>query len=715
MTLPTTYPINGTDDDSDMFGPPRSSPPIGYHHHRSKVPMISPKLRQREERKRILQLCAHKLERIKDSEANLRRSVCINNTYSRLTDELRREKQSRYLANLPKSETKPEAAHNSTFNSYKCSSNLPSTNNNNQINSNHSCSANNNYNSNNLQHQNDPMEMYPSSTIQNYHNLHYQQQQYHQSSISNQTSTTCITTSVHSAAKPTIPCINANNNIISNFNSNKSVNCNNSSNDNSDDGNILINNKNIDNSTSNRESNGENIDNTNTNISSNNNNKINENSADCRDIVNNSDKNISNTVNDNNKCIENKNYSNIHSISHTDSKTEDFKILSTSLPSCQFYSNNNSIAKASSPSAVLSTPNDCALISSYSQTSTISTPTTAFTCNSSTTITNAKENSTSMILPICSKLLAPSSSISTSLPQAATSILETSSTTRNNNGNVNNNNNNKFLSSCQSTNSVDTDLEILDRELSAIDATMPLTDPEITQGVEHLEKAVSSRKRLRSEDDNDRFVREALSHFYLPTTVTTTAQKLISTVIDDCPLDLKRPKLSLSSTSTLSPPSISSIYGFGAIGNANISSITGNCFNYGIGIGLGFNVCNSIVSNSYAIGCCSQVVASSIMSAAAATTNGSIISSNNFNNNSNNINTNNNLITNDLDLELALDLNSPNQKEFEVIMDALRLGTPSPTPSCGSDSCGQAAMMSETGSCNPNGIFNNLVVTSLET
>ncbi|EDW43973.1 GM18890 [Drosophila sechellia] len=93
---------SSSDEDSDMFGPPRCSPPIGYHHHRSRVPMISPKLRQREERKRILQLCAHKMERIKDSEANLRRSVCINNTYCRLNDELRREKQMRYLQNLPR-------------------------------------------------------------------------------------------------------------------------------------------------------------------------------------------------------------------------------------------------------------------------------------------------------------------------------------------------------------------------------------------------------------------------------------------------------------------------------------------------------------------------------------------------------------------------------------------------------------------------------------
>ena len=89
MTLPTTT-LNPSDDDSDMFGPPRSSPI--RHNNRPRVPMISAKLRLREERKRILLLCTHKLERIKDSETNLRRSVCINNTYSRLTDEDRREK-----------------------------------------------------------------------------------------------------------------------------------------------------------------------------------------------------------------------------------------------------------------------------------------------------------------------------------------------------------------------------------------------------------------------------------------------------------------------------------------------------------------------------------------------------------------------------------------------------------------------------------------------
>lgn len=153
---------------------------------------------------------------------------------------------------------------------------------------------------------------------------------------------------------------------------------------------------------------------------------------------------------------------------------------------------------------------------------------------------------------------------------------------------------------------VDTDLETLDRELNALDATMPLVDPEITQGAEQLERAIS-RKRSRSEEDNDRLVREALSQFtqYLP------SSRLLSG-IDDCPL--------LSSMSSPEKRSKTSS-----------------------------SVCNDLI-----------------------------------------------------DFDMSLDHNQ-NQKEFEVIMDALRLG------SGGSDSCGQAAMMSE------NGVFHNLVVASLET
>lgn len=95
---------------------------------------------------------------------------------------------------------------------------------------------------------------------------------------------------------------------------------------------------------------------------------------------------------------------------------------------------------------------------------------------------------------------------------------------------------------------VDTDLETLDRELNALDASMPLvSDPDITQGAEQLEKAIS-RKRSRSEEDNDRLVREALSTFshYLP------SPRLLSG-IDDCPLlmtsDSKRFKMDCSSSS----------------------------------------------------------------------------------------------------------------------------------------------------------------------
>lgn len=178
---------------------------------------------------------------------------------------------------------------------------------------------------------------------------------------------------------------------------------------------------------------------------------------------------------------------------------------------------------------------------------------------------------------------------------------------------------------------LDNDLEILDRELSAINAPMPLIDPEITQGAEQLEKAISSRKRLRSEDESDRLVREALSQFYIP------QQRLIS-AIEDCPLDV-----------------------------VSVGGGMGVGVGLGLGMGVGMGMGPMSSSKRQKLG------------------NG----------------------TNELELEF--DLNQ-NQKDFEVIMDALRLGTPSPTTSVGSDSCGQAAMMSESAS-----VFHNLVVTSLET
>ncbi|XP_051862854.1 serum response factor homolog B isoform X2 [Drosophila albomicans] len=187
------------------------------------------------------------------------------------------------------------------------------------------------------------------------------------------------------------------------------------------------------------------------------------------------------------------------------------------------------------------------------------------------------------------------------------------------------------------------DLEILDRELSAINAPMPLIDPEITQGAEQLEKAALSaaRKRLRSnssEDESDRLVREALSQFYMP------PQRLIS-AIEDCPLDVVGMGMNM-------------VVGGGGSGAGATNLLDGSGNSSSKRIKLSSNV-------------------------------GGVASDH-------------------LDL-VDFDMNQ-NQKDFEVIMDALRLGTPSPPSGASSDSCGQAAMMSESAS-----VFHNLVVTSLET
>lgn len=215
-----------------------------------------------------------------------------------------------------------------------------------------------------------------------------------------------------------------------------------------------------------------------------------------------------------------------------------------------------------------------------------------------------------------------------------------------------------------------TDLETLDRQINELNAAMPPIDPEIMQGAEQLERAlVSSRKRTRlivAEEDNDRLVREALAHFYLP------SPRLLS-AIDDCPttmattttttgsvqqqLDMKRPRLMAGST-----------FGIGGAGPDSSSTLV------------------------------------------------------------------------DLDLNLVDTFNQSRQREFEVIMETLRTGgggggngvggsvSSSSVLHCGggvmtgtvnglcqnaSDSCGQAAMLSEQGASS---VFHNLVsVASLET
>jgi hypothetical protein len=78
------------DDEDDIFGSTRT---ITFRRAKNKLSMISNELRMREKRKRVLQMCLRKLERIKDSENNLRISVIIHNTYSRLTADIKRDKQ----------------------------------------------------------------------------------------------------------------------------------------------------------------------------------------------------------------------------------------------------------------------------------------------------------------------------------------------------------------------------------------------------------------------------------------------------------------------------------------------------------------------------------------------------------------------------------------------------------------------------------------------
>ncbi|KAH8342960.1 homeotic protein ocelliless [Drosophila kikkawai] len=445
---------SSSDEDSDIFGPPRCSPPIGYHHHRSRVPMISPKLRQREERKRILQLCAHKLERIKDSEANLRRSVCINNTYCRLTDELRREKQMRYLQNLPRTDssatTTTELARENLF-------------------------------------QPNMDDAKPASNGQS------KSLSYGDSSSYNSSSSSSSTSSSNSCSSSTASSLN-----------------------------------------------------------------------------------MSSSSGRGNVCVS----------------------LENQPPSSRQQLMTTPAGASGAPAAANSAPLS----------------------------------------------VSGSASASASIGRK------------------------RHLSSSNLVN----DLEILDRELSAINAPMLLIDPEITQGAEQLEKAAlsASRKRLRSnsgsEDESDRLVREALSQFYIP------PQRLIS-AIEDCPLD---------------------VVGLGMGGSSGIGMGGGGGMTMGIGIGIG-----------------GGSGAGAEMGSTMSMSKRSKLNDHHHHlghHHHHSLHHHHHHHHHHLEL-VDFDMNQ-NQKDFEVIMDALRLGTPTPPSGASSDSCGQAAMMSESAS-----VFHNLVVTSLET
>lgn len=94
-------PTATTDDCDDIFGPPRTYP-TGYCPPKNRPSMISPKYRQKEERRKVLKISLSKLKRIEDPEASLCRSVLINNTMKRLQKETRDEKLQKQQLSYPR-------------------------------------------------------------------------------------------------------------------------------------------------------------------------------------------------------------------------------------------------------------------------------------------------------------------------------------------------------------------------------------------------------------------------------------------------------------------------------------------------------------------------------------------------------------------------------------------------------------------------------------
>ncbi|XP_066138939.1 uncharacterized protein [Euwallacea fornicatus] len=88
------------DDCDDIFGPPRAYP-MAYP-PRNRPSMISPKYKQKEERRKVLKISLNKLKKIDDPEANLCRSVLINNTMKRLQQETKEEKSQKQQLNYPR-------------------------------------------------------------------------------------------------------------------------------------------------------------------------------------------------------------------------------------------------------------------------------------------------------------------------------------------------------------------------------------------------------------------------------------------------------------------------------------------------------------------------------------------------------------------------------------------------------------------------------------
>lgn len=88
------------DDCDDIFGPPRAYPTA--YPPRNRPSMISAKYKQKEERRKVLKISLNKLKKIDDPEANLCRSVLINNTMKRLQQETRDEKLQKQQLHYPR-------------------------------------------------------------------------------------------------------------------------------------------------------------------------------------------------------------------------------------------------------------------------------------------------------------------------------------------------------------------------------------------------------------------------------------------------------------------------------------------------------------------------------------------------------------------------------------------------------------------------------------
>ncbi|XP_023310035.1 uncharacterized protein LOC108908322 [Anoplophora glabripennis] len=83
-------PSAATDDCDDIFGPPRTYP-TGYSPPKSRLSMISPKYRQKEEQRKAWKISFNKLSKIDDKEECLCRWVMIRNVKKRLEQETMNE------------------------------------------------------------------------------------------------------------------------------------------------------------------------------------------------------------------------------------------------------------------------------------------------------------------------------------------------------------------------------------------------------------------------------------------------------------------------------------------------------------------------------------------------------------------------------------------------------------------------------------------------